>query len=79
MKSPIFWFVTPCSLERPRRFGGTCRLLILALRISHESSRNRRQVEDGGDMFLRNARLFSELHGDTIQKYQIKHRRGNTS
>jgi hypothetical protein len=26
MKSAVFWVVTPCSLERARRFGWTCRL-----------------------------------------------------
>jgi hypothetical protein len=58
MKSTILWDITPCSLMKVnRRFGGTCRRVplatcvhagfLLGLFFDHE---------DGGDMFLRNAR-----------------------
>jgi hypothetical protein len=53
MKSIIFWNITPCSpLSVNRRFGGTYRLPPAFTLVSY--SGYLLDLEDGGDMFLRN-------------------------
>jgi hypothetical protein len=75
MKSTVFWAVTPCSLERDRRFGGTYRLHFQGRRVSQAWNQQLRLLpasviflfgllfisEDGGDMFPRNV-WFSPTH-----------------
>jgi hypothetical protein len=63
MKSNIFWDITPCSpLKINRRFGGTYRLHLQGRKISLQDFSVKAggklslffDLEDGGDMFLRN-------------------------
>jgi hypothetical protein len=62
IKSTIFWDITPCSLFKVnRRFGGTYRLNLQGRRNKFSKKTSSKQVandffdlEDGGDMFLRN-------------------------
>jgi hypothetical protein len=62
MKGMVFWFVTPCSSEKSRRFGGTyCLRRIFLLGSLFKP-------EYGGDMFLRNVKLFPNYNSITTQK-----------
>jgi hypothetical protein len=57
MKSTVFWFVTPYSSERPRRFGGaSCRLLHLGFLIGLVFG-----PEDGDNTLFRRENLKSNV------------------
>jgi hypothetical protein len=61
MKSKVFKFVTPCSLEKAQSFGETFRVHLQGRRVSQVGNQQDQAAsfdpEYGGDMILRNVRL----------------------